>query len=92
MAATQSGSTASSSSKGSNQFGATKTNEVPQMMSPHNPMMGMMPGNIPNMQGQNAMGAGLGQDQQQFMPFQSFIPMMYPGAAPGSANFQQQNF
>ena len=59
-------------------------------MSPPNPMMGMMPGNLPNLQAPN-MGGGLGQDQQQFMPFQPFMPMMYPGAAQGS-NYQQQNF
>ena len=45
-------------------------------------MMGMMPGGMPN------MGVGIGQDQQQFMPF---MPMMYPGA-PQGPNFQQQNF
>lgn len=83
----QSGSTASSSSKNSGQFSAGKSPTDVPMMQQANPMLGMMPGGLPNMG-----AAGLGQDpQQQFMPFQPFMPMMYPGAAQG-ANFQQQNF
>ena len=52
------------------------------------PGMGMMPGGMPNMPGTQGMGAGLGQDQQQFMQFQPFMSMMYPGAG-GQMNFGQ---
>lgn len=58
------------------------------MMPPNNAMMGMMPGGMPNMPGTQGMGAGLGQDQQQFMQFQPFMSMMYPGAG-GQMNFGQ---
>lgn len=78
----------SSPSKNSNQFNGQKPPVDMPMMPQNNPMMGMMPGGMPNMPGAPGMGAGLGQDQQQFMQFPPFMPMMYPGAG-GQMNFGQ---
>jgi len=59
------------------------------IMPPNNAMMGMMPGGMPNMPGGQGMGAGLSQDQQQFMQFQPFMPMMMHPGAGGPMNFGQ---
>lgn len=41
------------------------------------------------MPGGQGMGAGLSQDQQQFMQFQPFMPMMMHPGAGGPMNFGQ---
>ena len=93
----QTGNQQSSPSKNSSQFSGQKQSPVDMpMMGPNNAaMMGMMPGGLPGMAGAQGMGAaGLGPDQQQFMQFQPFMPMMYPGAGGGMnfpANFQNKN-